>query len=180
MEEQVRGLLSLGKTERRPQVDGRMDDFLAEVSALVAPACQHRSIAWELANETQDDAVIDDVEGLRTAIVNLALNAIEAAGEGGRVGLRVGYNDGRWTFDVNDTGPGPPPEIADHLFELFVTEKPEGVGFGLALARQVAEERGGTITWHRANDRTHFCLEIPAARTAGKTSIENLQGVSAP
>ena len=74
-------------------------------------------------------------------------------GEGGR-GDVVG-------IEVSDSGPGPPPEVAGRLFEPFVTGKPEGVGLGLAVARQVAEAHGGRITWRREPGRTCFRIELP-------------------
>src|SRR5262249_31585382 len=65
-------------------------------------------------------------------------------------------------LEVWDTGPGPAPEVAERLFEPFVTGKPEGVGLGLAVARQVAEAHGGAITWTREGGRTCFRVELPA------------------
>jgi nitrogen-specific signal transduction histidine kinase len=65
--------------------------------------------------------------------------------------------------EVTDSGPGPSPDVAAKLFEPFVTGKPEGVGLGLAVARQVAEAHGGTITWRRENDRTVFRIVLPLA-----------------
>jgi signal transduction histidine kinase len=99
---------------------------------------------------------------LRHAIHNLVGNAVEAARPGGRVVVELKTQDpGRVLFEVSDSGPGPPPMVADRLFEPFITGKPEGVGLGLALARQVVEAHEGTITWRRENDQTCFRIDMP-------------------
>lgn len=160
MEEQVRGLLSLGRTEHRALVDRPLRELLDDVAALVGPACTHHGIQWDATQSPPDSLVIADADGVRTALVNLILNAIDAAGPGGGVRLDVRGEGSALTFDVSDTGPGPPPEISENLFDLFVTGKPEGVGFGLALAKQVAERGKGSLTWRRDNGRTHFVLTL--------------------
>ena len=58
--------------------------------------------------------------------------------------------------EVVDSGPGPPPELAETLCDAFVTSKPEGVGLGLALARQVAADHGGRLSWNRCGRETRF------------------------
>ena len=67
------------------------------------------------------------------------------------------------SIEVVDSGPGPPPELADVLYEPFVTSKPEGVGLGLALARQVALDHGGRLSWTRSGEATRFILTLPQA-----------------
>jgi nitrogen-specific signal transduction histidine kinase len=62
---------------------------------------------------------------------------------------------------VSDTGPGPTPEVAAKLFEPFVTGKPEGVGLGLAVAKQAADAHRSTLTWERAGVRTVFRVTLP-------------------
>lgn len=161
MEEQVRGLLSLGRTEQRARVDRALGDLLTDVAALVGPACSHHGIQFATTTDLATDHVVTDADGMRTALVNLVLNAIDAAGPGGEIVLSVRRDGSHLVFDVNDTGPGPPPEIADNIFELFVTGKPEGVGFGLALAKQVVEQRQGSLSWERLENRTHFRLVVP-------------------
>jgi len=76
--------------------------------------------------------------------------------------LQGGNTCGALWLEVWDSGPGPSPEIEERLFEPFVTGKPEGVGLGLAVSRQIVEGHGGRITWRRQNSRTCFRIELPA------------------
>lgn len=80
-------------------------------------------------------------------------NAVEAAGPSGTV--RVIVADGP-VVEVSDNGGGPPPEIAARLFEPFVTGKPEGIGLGLAVAKQAADAHGAKLTWERRDGWTVF------------------------
>ena len=88
-----------------------------------------------------------DSEQLRQMLLNLVLNAIEAAGARGRVRLELRSSGSQATVRIYDSGPGPPPQIADRLFEPFATGKPEGIGLGLTVARQIADAHGGRLTF---------------------------------
>jgi signal transduction histidine kinase len=68
---------------------------------------------------------------------------------------------------VSDTGSGPPAAVEQRLFEPFVTEKPDGVGLGLSVAREIAEQHGGQIAWRRAGHETVFTVEFPRAKGDG-------------
>jgi signal transduction histidine kinase len=100
-------------------------------------------------------------EALRAALVNLALNAIDAAGPGGRVTLRGEDHNRGIRLIVEDDGPGPPTALAAAMHEPFVTGKPEGVGLGLAVAHAVAAAHGGSLSWSRHGDRTRFAIRLP-------------------
>jgi nitrogen-specific signal transduction histidine kinase len=49
------------------------------------------------------------------------------------------------------------------LFDPFVTGKPDGVGLGLSVAREVILEHGGQIAWRRDEGMTCFTIELPTA-----------------
>ncbi len=112
-----------------------------------------------------DLAVAADPEKLGRALTNAVRNAVEAAGEGGEVGLSATAAGGRVAFAVEDRGAGIAPEALGRLFEPFYTTKSGGTGLGLAYARKVAEGMGGTAT---LRNRDHgpgavFTLTVPRA-----------------
>jgi nitrogen-specific signal transduction histidine kinase len=83
------------------------------------------------------------------------------------VGVRLGGEGrGPLVLEILDNGPGPPAHLADRLFEPFVTGKSEGVGLGLAVARQVAEAHAGRLTWSRTEGWTCFRIELPPGGVA--------------
>jgi len=159
-EGQVKSLLALGRPERAEVAPVEAAEIIDATFALVEPTCHHAGVA--LGHSAPAGLVVHaDGDSLRAAVLNLALNATEAAGPGGSVDLRAEGENGAVRFLVEDTGPGPPPDLAASLFDPFVTSKPEGVGLGLAVARQVALDHGGTIEWTRSEGRTRFALTIP-------------------
>jgi signal transduction histidine kinase len=171
VEEQVKGLLSLGKVERRPAETYDLTRIVAEVGFLVDPACQHARVALSHRGGDGPLEVVGDPSGMRAALLNLALNAIEAAGPGGAVRLDATAIGAQAAVEVADTGAGPPIELSDSFCEAFVTSKPEGVGIGLALAQRVATDHGGRLSWGREGGETRFRLTVPlrAALTRGHT-----------
>ena len=165
-EEQVKGLLSMGREHGRPPEVREVGALVEEVASLVEPTCRHLKV--ELTRRIDGvHHVLADVEQLRAALLNLVLNAIEAAGPGGKVGLGASVHGPSVHFEVEDDGPGPAPGLASTMFEQFVTGKPEGVGLGLAQANRVASDHGGGLSWTRADGRTRFRLAIPRTLDEG-------------
>jgi two-component system, NtrC family, nitrogen regulation sensor histidine kinase GlnL len=114
-------------------------------------------------------------------VLNLLKNASEAvpSGQRGTVWLTTRYRHGvavpgaagqRLSVPIElcviDDGPGPPPEIAEHLFEPFVSSKASGRGLGLALVDKLVRDNGGIVQFAREGDpeRSVFRLLLLRAR----------------
>lgn len=162
LETHLKRFLDLGRAENTRRVPCDLSALVSDAVELLHPQCRHSNIELCWQPPLEEATVLGDGGQLGQVVVNLLTNAIEAAGPGGRIdcGLRSGENG--ITLEVRDTGPGPAAEIASRLFEPFVTGKPEGVGLGLAVAKQVVEEHGGRVEWQRENGQTCFRVGLPA------------------
>jgi signal transduction histidine kinase len=87
-----------------------------------------------------------DSEALRSAILNVLLNAAQAMNGHGRITTALCQQDGLVSVAMRDTGPGIPMELRSQVLEPFVTTKARGGGLGLPIARRTAELHGGTLT----------------------------------
>jgi len=163
VEMHLKRFLDLGKAAALQRQPCQLDTIVRETADLLGPHCRHTHIDLRLTPETAVpiDAVIDGGQ-VSQLLLNIITNAIEAAGPNGWVEVRWGLRGtDRACIEIRDSGPGPAPDVASRLFEPFVTGKREGVGLGLAVARQIAEAHGGTLTWAREANCTCFRIELP-------------------
>ena len=108
--------------------------------------------------------------GLAQVWTNLLDNAIDAAPEGGTVGVRLWTEGEQVCVGIADNGPGIPPEHRDHIFEAFYTTKEAGVGTGLGLNiahRIVVEQFGGQLSFASRPGSTEFIVKLPIAQLSG-------------
>jgi signal transduction histidine kinase len=166
IEANLRQFLDLGKPPAGVRQPGDLRALIDQAVSLLRPQCQHAGIA--LSWEPGDPATIDgDPEQLAHLFGNVIGNAVEAAGPGGGVEIRLAATRTGALVEIIDTGSGPPADIAGKLFEPFVTGKTEGIGLGLAVAKQAAEAHGGRVSWERRDGRTVFRIELPAPPGGG-------------
>jgi len=114
-------------------------------------------------------------EAVVGAVLNLANNALQAAGAAARVDIRARANGMDAEISVTDNGPGVPAGQADRIFDPFYTSRANGTGLGLAVVKSVAQSHGGDIgvTDDAAGGAT-FALRIPisvAARDAQRPLV---------
>ena len=96
---------------------------------------------------------------------NLLDNALDATGGRGHLLIRTRTEPGRVFVDIQDDGPGIPPEIQKRIFEPFFTTKPPGIGTGLGLhiAYTIVHKHYGQITVSSSPGRTLFTVKLPVA-----------------
>ena len=157
MDANLRRFIDLGRDEERKKSPCSLKVILTEVLSLLKPQCDHIGIDLQEEWLSKEFLLEGDPAQLADLFLNLLGNAMEAAGPGGKVRLSVLPQ----VIEIRDSGPGPKPEIAAKLFEPFVTGKPEGIGLGLAVAKQAAENHGGSIDWRRGEGETIFRVQLP-------------------
>jgi len=75
--------------------------------------------------------------------------------------VRGTVQGGRYRIEVQDAGPGVPPELREKIFEPFYTTREKGTGLGLALAKKIAAAHRGQLTLGAEPGKTVFALELP-------------------
>jgi len=109
--------------------------------------------------------IVADPGQIQQALMALLINASQAMVEGGEVRITTRNADGGGVeIEVADTGPGMPPEVAQHAFEPFFTTKEQGVGVGLGLSvvYGIVERHGGEIELQTAPGKgCRFTLFFP-------------------
>jgi signal transduction histidine kinase len=170
MEEYIQRFLQLGRPASGLG-DEKIDlaELVDSLLPLVQPAARHARVVieWQLPRDTF--IVRGDSAALSQLIINLFINAVEAAAQktvqidsAGRVVVELERQSANSAvLTVSDSGSGPPSEIKDQLFEPFVTAKADGVGLGLSVANDVVMKHGGTIHWRRTGAMTEFTVELP-------------------
>jgi signal transduction histidine kinase len=127
------------------------------------------AVPVNVASSVSSAEVMTDAERLRGVLVNVLSNAQHAVraranGDAPRTvrlnASRAGRN--RWSIEVRDTGVGIPPADLTRIFEPFFTTRRTGSGLGLALARNIVEGLGGSISVDSQVDvGTTVRIELP-------------------
>jgi signal transduction histidine kinase len=160
IERNLSQFLTLGKPPDGAKQECDLVELLDQEVSLHRPQCRHTNCELTWNRPADGMPFTGDATQLGHLFGNLIGNAVEAAGPGGCVEVRIGEGEA-FRIEVIDTGPGPSADVADRLFEPFVTGKEQGIGLGLAVAKQAAEAHGGTITWTRRDGRTVFAVWLP-------------------
>ena len=161
----LRGFVSKGETERRVQ---SLNQLVEEALALALIGAGQRGVRASLELEQGLPLVLVDPVQIQQVVLNLVRNAVEAMEEVERrelvIGTRAVTDQEMAEVVVADSGPGIAPELADRLFQPFVTTKKTGMGLGLSICREIVEAHHGRLTVAPGSSGgTVFRLTLPTA-----------------
>ncbi len=145
LEDIVSGFLSLARESAITPEPHRVDDVLEDCLRLIQKDAEQRGVRLQAEIRAGDVTLDLDAKQMSRAVLNVLLNALEAAGPGGRVRLFSRVTAEACEIEIRDDGPGLDEEAAERVFEPYFTTKPGGTGLGLSLTRGIVEEHGGRI-----------------------------------
>ncbi|MDE2491474.1 MAG: hypothetical protein KGM24_11530 [Elusimicrobia bacterium] len=142
----------------------------ADLNALVRRCVDLKRFDWQgsgLSLDTDYDETLPAIpcsgSEIQQIVFNLLTNAEQAlnANGGGRIRVRTVRADAAARVEVEDDGPGIPPDVLKRLGEPFYTTKPAGTGLGISICKKIAADHKGGLRIESAPGRTVFTLELP-------------------
>jgi len=161
--QQLRRFLRRGGVERS-NLD--LGDVVDEILRLAGSGAAEKGVLVTVDIPPRLPKLVGDRVQIQQVLLNLLLNAIDAAGASeskpGRVSVVARPSDSGVSVEVTDTGPGMDEQTLARIFQPFFTTKPGGMGLGLAISRSIVAAHGGTLEVRSTPGRgTTFRIELP-------------------
>jgi signal transduction histidine kinase len=135
-----------------------------EIVELARPQAEMAKIRVLVAQDAQGAEVRVDNDLIRQAMLNIAVNAMQAMPEGGELRFESSIAEDLAEIRISDTGAGIPPQLREKIFNLYFTTKKEGSGIGLAMTFRIVQLHDGTIDFTSEPGKgTSFFIRLPIA-----------------
>ncbi|HTL44252.1 MAG TPA: ATP-binding protein [Vicinamibacterales bacterium] len=160
----LNGFLKFARPDELKLQPLRLGDVISDIVTTIAPEAERMRVAVRQECPRDLPDINADPAMLRQALLNLALNAIQAMPNGGT--LRIACRSGRGSveIDIEDTGIGIPPEHLQRIFDLYFTTKEKGSGIGLSMVYRIVQLHDGDVEVQSTPGAgTRFKLIFPQA-----------------
>jgi len=165
LDQVLNGFLRFARPDELKLQPVHLAHIVSDVVTTVTPEAEARRVSVKHECPRDLAEINADPAMLRQALLNLALNAVQAMPDGGslRIACHPGAR-GRIDIDVEDTGVGIPPENLQKIFDLYFTTKEKGSGIGLSMVYRIVQLHGGEVEVQSTPGRgTRFKLVFPQA-----------------
>jgi signal transduction histidine kinase len=150
-----------GKIELQ-RVPTDLNVLLEELVDFFTPQAQLQRVQLRLKKSDTPLVVPIDVRLVKQAVLNLMINALQAMDDGGELILQAAHNGAAAMIDVIDTGRGISHNDQKRIFDAYYSTKKGGTGLGLAMAKRIAEEHGGSLAVRsEVGKGTDFTVRLP-------------------
>jgi PAS domain S-box-containing protein len=161
----IRAFLREGAS-RRTEVD--INQIVQEVAMLLRTELNRNQVSLHTDLAAGLPSVYGDPVQFQQVLINLVMNAIEAmrtsTQQTRNLLIRSARNSAEVFVQVQDSGPGIDPEVANRIFEPFFTTKPEGTGMGLSISHSIIESHGGRLQVVPSSQGAVFEFTLPSDR----------------
>jgi len=166
----LRGFVRPGGAER-VRVD--VNTIATEVLSLVRHEAEKAGVSAGAKLAPSGAPLVASPDLLRQAVLNLAVNALQASPQGGRLTIETAVGESEVTVTVEDTGAGMPADLVNRVCEPFFTTRPGRMGLGLAICQEVAGKHGGQLVIDSEPGRgTRVTLRLPVAGATATPKAE--------
>jgi two-component system, NtrC family, sensor histidine kinase HydH len=152
----------------RPRSPKLEPSSVSDTIHYVADACRahaHQKTVQVQVQVTDNLTAYADSGQLQQALINLIVNAVDAAPANGTINLHAYTEGNRICIDVDNAGESLSVATLSRIFEPFFTTKPKGSGLGLSIARNIARAHGGDVVLTgNGPERICFSLTLPIAQ----------------
>ncbi len=160
LESMARSFAQFGRLPEGPAADVDVGDLVGYTARSTVPE------RFTLSLDVPAGSVVrGNYDALSRALSNVLLNAVDACGEQGAIGVSVRPAIVRdapaLRIAVRDNGSGIPPERLANIWEPYITHKTGGTGLGLAIARQAVEAHGGEVFASSRGGETEIGFLLP-------------------
>ena len=133
---------------QRQQVD--LETVVQNVMGLVRVRAERQRVEMQLVSPVTGVPISADVNQMQQVVLNLALNALDAMPQGGRLTFTTNRRGDLAELTVSDTGTGISEDMQERLFQPFATNKETGLGLGLVITQRILEAHGGRVSVENA------------------------------